>query len=422
MATGKTVRARGRRRWKWLTWSIVLALFLVCSGVVTSQVGLWRARVAIEARQHHSADTWLTIARFSWPRDAEWYYLSAIVNRRLLKFESVEQCLTQAHKLGWRVADLEREQTLAHAQTGQFHKVGNQWGGLLMTAGSDGPEICRAYAGFALARFQLNEAATVIELWKADFPNDPGPYVVEGDITSVLLRWAEAEALYLEALERDFELYDVRTKLAQVLMKQLKFGQAEEQLRMVLRADSAASEVQASLAHCVAQQGSVDDAMEILESGLDRDADNVRLLAEFGRLAVMAGDNTKAIESLSDVLEKEPENTELRYSYAQALRNAGREKEAQEHFRLVDEGTKALLHLSKMTETVVQDPSDVEARFQVASTTWRWKSRTEGVKWLGSILAIDPNHRETHALLAEHYEKTGDLEKAAHHRLKIEDK
>ena len=224
MDTTKEVRARRGSR-KRLTWLILLVVVLAAVGAVTYQVGLLQARLAIEARRHQTAESWLRIAGLVWPKNAEWYYLSAIVNRRLQRFESVEQCLQKAHELGWRVADLEREQTIAHAQSGQFQKVGNEWPDLLMTAGSDGPEICRAYVNFLLAGFRLNDASAVIKNWKADFPGDPGPYVVEGNITSVLLRWPEAEALFKQALRLDPQQIEARTKLAEALVKQLKFAE-----------------------------------------------------------------------------------------------------------------------------------------------------------------------------------------------------
>jgi hypothetical protein len=51
----------------------------------------------------------------------------------------------------------------------------------------------------------------------------------------------------------------------------------------------------------------------------------------------------------------------------------------------------------------------------VAEITWKWKSRRDGLAWLLSVLDYEPNHRATHALLAEHYSEVGDSQKAEAH-------
>lgn len=410
-------RRSGRRRW---TWVIVTSVVVVATAAVGAQVGLWKARVALDNREHDSARTWLSIARI-WPRSAEWFYLSAIAARREEDFAAVEQNLIRAHELGYNVEELDHQQLLAHAQTGQFRKVGNRWAELFRTAGADGPEVCGAFVKYALGRFRLDQAATVITTWKSDFPNDPEPWLVEGTITAVLQRWDESERLCRKALELDPGAVKARIKLAEACINQLKFSDAEQQLRIVSDGEANSPRVIASLAHCVAQQGRTDEAMKMLRSALKVDPDHVRLLAELGRLHLMMNENQAAADALSAVLKKEPENTKLRYSYAQALRNLGRESEAQEHFELVDRGTKALLQLSRLTEQVVDDPENIESRFQVASVTWHWKSRTEGAAWLHSVLEFDPEHKATHALLAQHYAATGDQQKAAYHRRLSED-
>ncbi len=409
---------RGYRRI--VTWSSILLTLIVATGALLFQVGLWRARLAIEYRQQNSAETWLNLAEWSWPKNAEWHYLSAIVSRRALNFEQVESHLRHANELGWDVTDLEYQQTLAQAQTGQFDMVENRWATLFETAGSDGPEICRSYVNFLLARFRLEEVSTILNGWRKDFPDDPGPDVIEGTITAQLLQWKKAEELYLKALQIDPTLDEARVKLAEALMKQLRFDEAEEQLRLVSAETAKTPDVIASNAHCVAQQGRLDEALQILETASKNNPSNIRLLAEMGRLQLMRADNKGAIMSLARVLEKEPENTEIRYAYAQALRNDGHEKEAQGHFRLVDQGTKALRELSRLTQEVVAHPEDVETRFQVGQITWKWKSRRDGLAWLRSVLEFAPDHKPTHALLAEHYEQEGDHQKAEFHRRKSE--
>lgn len=410
----RKVKSSGRR--KWFTWLIVFGMLLVACCAVLSQAGLWQSRLALDARQNSRAASWLRVAGMCWPRNAEWHFLSAVVSRRAERFPEVESHLRMAHKLGWSVSDLEREQTLAMAQTGQFRIVGNKWSNLFKTAGSDGPEICEAYVNFALSRFRLDEAASVLEGWKADFPEDPAPYMMEGKINVVQMQWDRAEASFRRALKIDSALDEARLELAKCLIEKLDFLHAEEQLEAVSENFQSKPEVIAALANCVAQRGELQEALQLLESGVSSHPDDEILLGALGRLQLMRGQNEAAIAALKPVLAIAPANTEIRYALAQALRNSGDEKSAQEHFRLVDEGTRALRSLPQLQSKIAADPSDLDTRFTIASVTWKWKSRKDGAAWLQSILDFDPQHRGANQLLAEHCENEGNLERAAYHR------
>jgi tetratricopeptide (TPR) repeat protein len=395
-----------------MTWLIVLGAIAVGVGLLTFHVSLWRARVAIEERRHVAADRWLSVARYCWPLNGEWHFLSVIVSRRTNDFERTKTELKNAHELGWPDHELERQQLLACAQTGQFDQVGQRWSQLFQNAGSDGPDLCRAYINFLMTRFQLHEVATIVDGWRKDFPEDPGPWVVEGMISANQLLWTDAETRFRKALELDPTLDDARFRLAETQIRQLKFSEAEFNLSALA---SRTPEVIASLAHCMAQQGRLDEALASLQSANESTPGNVGVLAELGRLQLMQGDYASALAALEDALKIQPENTEFRYAYAQALRNSGRETEAIEHFDRVNQATTALRDLARITRQVVSDPENIEARFKVAEITWRWKSRRDGLAWLLSILDYEPNHRATHALLAEHYSEVGDSQKAEAH-------
>jgi tetratricopeptide (TPR) repeat protein len=409
-------RKKSRFQLRKATTVLVLTGLVVVGCGLISQIALWKASLAIERRDNQDAEWWLRIGSWTWQRSGEWYYLSSIVNRRNEDFGKVETSLKAAHQRGWKSEDLERQQLLALAQSGQFTEVGDRWSELLVDAGSDGPEICKSFVNYSLSRFQIAEASTVIDAWKRDFPDDPEAWFVEGRILVVLQRWPDAERVLRQALQRDPVHQKSLKELTIPLMKQLKFPEAEAVAGQALKAEPESAEITASLAHCVLQQGRTDEASEILEAALKRHPSDLGLLAETGRLLLELGKLDQAVTYLNRVVELQPENTELRYALAQALRSLGKEQEAQQHFKLVDEGTRALLQLSRLTSQVVEDPSNVDLRFKVASITWKWKSRNDGEAWLRSVLEYDPKHTGAHKLLAEHYEGLGRKDKAELHR------
>lgn len=420
MSTERTEHPRESSRWRKLSILLVVLLLFVSSAAVLYQVGLWQAQVAIEARQHNTALNWLNGVAWIWPRNAEWYYLSARVNRRLENFDRVNSDLKKAHSLGWPVAELEYEQRLAQAQTRQFQYVANQWPLLFQNAGSDGPEVCEAYIHHALANFRLENASRVLETWKSDFPDDFEPYYVEGKITSVLQRWGEAEELYKTVLESKPDHLGALQGLSEALMEQLRYEDSIPVLQRAIELERSAESL-AHLAHSLTQLGKTEEALKVIQESQQEFPDDVRLDAEMGRLLTKLGRQAEAIPYLQAVVEQRPEETETRYVLAQALRATGQSQQAEGHFRLVDQGTKALLELSRLTLHVVDNPADVETRYRVAEITWKWKSRRDGEAWLMSVLEFDPEHAATHALLAKHFELTGNQDKAAYHALRAQE-
>lgn len=400
--------------------AIILCGIVVAACGIFSQVGLWQASLAIEQRQQDKAKSWLSLSAWTWPRTAEWYYLKSVVLRRDGQFDQLQVSLEVAFKKGWNVADLERQQTLALAQSDQFAEVSDQWGRLFLNAGSDGPEICKAFVNYSLSRFQIAEASSIIDAWKRDFPDDAEAWFVEGRILIVLQRWSDAENALQQALRRNPRHQGAMNEYSTALMKQLKFAEAAKALEQLRSLQPNSAETAAALAHCFTQMGEISKAESVLRNAMKKHPDDSALLAENGRLQLAVGNLVDAVSCLERAVEQQPENTELRYSLAQAMRSAGNEAESQRHFQLVDEGTKALLQLSRLINEVVETPQNTELRFKVASLTWKWKSRSDGEAWLRSVLDYDPDHKDAHAMLAEHYANTGRPDLAERHRKKAE--
>lgn len=397
---------------------MAVGALLICylaSGLAVD-LALWRAQICLHKRQHERALTWLNGFGWMQPRNAELHFLLARANRRLERFSEVERHLQRAVDLGWNRQDLEREQWLALAQTGQFAAMNSHWGDLFLNAGADGPEICKAFVIASLKRFQVADASRVIAGWKADFPDDPEPYFQEARIAGVALRWRDAESAYREALKLAPERKDVREGLIEALLKQLKFAEADAELKHLLQRDPGNTAAEVNRADCLIRLGSLDEARTLLQSILKHDASQYQALVMLGQLEMAAGRSTEAVKSLDQAVAIHSEDAETRYLFAKALRAAGRDDDAAPHFQFRESAKEPLLRLNQATVELVAAPRNLALRYEVGELTWRWKSHEEGAVWLLSLLELDPSHRPTHALLARHYELLGNNEKASRHR------
>ena len=125
----------------------------------------------------------------------------------------------------------------------------------------------------------------------------------------------------------------------------------------------------------------------------------------------------EALRYLKDAADIKPEDREIIYAYARALQATGDPEAAQKYFAFVDEATKPLIRLKQLTNQLLAEPERTELRYQIAMTTWKYKSRAEGATWFHSLLNVDPDHVPTHLALARHYQLVGDTELAKKHQL-----
>lgn len=424
-AASSTPRHRARRRpsmiRRVLTW-LLLVVLAVAGLRILFEVCLWRTQVALEDRRHVAADRWIGAAGwlgFVAPEDAtqaERILLQARTDRRLGRFTQLSEQLERVLELGGDLRAVEREQWLALAQTGQFDRVGAHLADLFREAGSDGPEICSAYVALLLSKFRTAEAIRILDIWEADYPNDPEAPFQRGRVQFVLQNWADSLDGLSRCLELNEDHLEARLMRAQARTKLVQFAEAERDLAIVLAAQPENLTALVERATCLSSLNKAEQAQQLLESVLELDRDNAAALSQLGRLHLKLEDPEAALPLLERAAELRPEDTDTRYALARTLQTQGHKAEAEPHFQFVTEATRELLKLSPLVEKLVASPEDVELRFRVAMITWKWKSRRDGEQWLRSVLDYDPGHMPTHSALAEHYNSIGETEKAEFHR------
>ena len=67
---------------------------------------------------------------------------------------------------------------------------------------------------------------------------------------------------------------------------------------------------------------------------------------------------------------------------------------------------------------LAENPLDPGIHYEFGTILMRDGRTQPALQWFDSALSLDPNHRPTHAALADYYEKNGDKLKAEEHRKK----
>lgn len=365
------------------------------------EVAVARARWLLDQRRDAQARSWLNLANGLSPRRGEVHFLQARLARREARYDDVRQYLTWAQAAHWPIPELEREQWLALAQTGQFEALQPHWQDLFLNAGADGPEICRAYVLASMKRCRLADARRVLAGWKADFPQDAGPYELEGWLHAVLLEWSDAVVAYQQALQRAPENQAARRGLAEALMKQLQFASAAEHWSWLLQQDPADSAARVGLAECHFRQGDVAAARTELSRVLSAAPDHYEALMLSGQIELADNQFQLAVKHLQAAVEQRPEDAEARYVLGRALRSIGDTVAAEEHLEYRQQAQPHLQRLNELMKQLPTQPADTQLRGEIAELTWQWKSRAEGCRWWQSILDVNPRHEDALRHLAE---------------------
>jgi tetratricopeptide (TPR) repeat protein len=331
-------------------------------------------------------------------------------------------------------AAMRREELLALAQNGQLEGIEAELVALLPEAGEEAAEISEAYAnGLAmLARF--DDALSVLDAWRRDFPDDPRPEYRIGRIREHQSVYDEAEASYRRALSRRAGYFPARYSLGRVLLHQLRAEEAVEHFQACLKMPLPEA-AQVELAIALKALGRGDEARPLLRQALA--ADSARLsasyvaideqpeifkaAAEYGKLEADAGNYQEAKQWLTAALDANPLDLMSRYSLAVSLRGLGEQAEAERQFARVAAAREAMAGAGALNSRIKANPQDVEARYLLGRMILEHESERSGLYWIRSIFAYDPDHLAAHELLAEYFAAKSDREShyarlAAYHR------
>lgn len=411
------------RRWL-LTkraWLVLLGSGLLAAGVWQGPV-LWRdyqirrARRAIEAHKPETALSRLESARHLDPQHAETHFWLARTHRHLGQFDRVRKHLQRAWKLGYPVTKLEREQVLTLAQAGQLDAAEPQLDDLLQDPQGDGQEICHAFVSGFWLNFRLEMAFKLLDVWEQDFPEDPEPSFWRGFIHKGLHHPEQAVRAFRNGLAMAPDRHDARLRMAQALVELAKFEPAEKQFRRCLEAEPGNAEALAGLGECLRETGRRHEAATAYRRALEHDPQQPTARLGLGQIALADGDPERVINLVESVVEARPHDIRPRYLLARALQQAGRNDEAERHFRKVEQSEKPMQKLEALLGKLPNRLNDPDLRYEIAKILRKQGSHETAARWLRTVVRMEPNHENAHRALAEYYSREGLPERADRHR------
>jgi tetratricopeptide (TPR) repeat protein len=312
--------------------------------------------------------------------------------------------LAHAAKAGWPAEAVDWEKRLLAAQEGGFvglEPVLRQ----RLDETPDHPEadlVREVLVPGYLARFDMSRAYRVLLDWVRLRPADVRPRLWLFDVARKLL----LPQLALEQARAAAELAPTnpaaRGAAGDILIENHQPTEAKPHFDWLLSHNPDDPVARLGLARCLRELGRTEDAAAELDTLLAARPTDPRALAERGYCDLALDHPADAVGRLTKAAELAPFETDLLHNLSVALELTGKPAEAA---AVRDRRARAeadLLELKEVTKKIAADPHNPDLRYQAGTLMLRNGQPVEGVRWLESALAENPNHAPTKQALADH--------------------
>lgn len=408
-----------------LKWILRIAVLIGIVGIAAWQISSYvsvRAHFnrGKEALEHDDPATALQhFNRYlEWrPESAEGHFLAAQAARRSGDLAWARQHLDEAIRLGWTPQAIEVEGAILEAQSGHLPQVVHILVWAVSENHPDTADILPILVPAYLADFRLLEAAAFSTRWIELRPQAAKAWALHADILERLRKKDEAINALRTLVKLTPDDREARLNLARLIIEAHQpADEAAEHLEWLVASDPKNPAVLTQLAACREAQGRPQDAISLLDKLLADTPRNAQALHIRGRLEMNEGRPAIAVQYLQRGVEVDPSDRELLYSLFHCLQKVGTPEEvraAEERWKRCEAD---LRKVSELGKAIAASPRDPELRREIGEIFLRNGRERDGIRWLESSLRIDPSHPSTHAVLADHYARTGRLQLAELHR------
>jgi tetratricopeptide (TPR) repeat protein len=422
-----------------LTIAVILAVAGWATGTLAT-VPIFFARYELALRNDLKATRWLDIAESLNGDRSEVSLLKARIARRFNDLEEMEKQLRNAIAGGGDPKEIDRERTLASAQTGQIDRVIGDIEQWMTDPGNNVADLADAYSTALQQKGRTNEAKVVLNVWIADCPSDPRPHVQWAQIAETELNPELAHQHYKLAMDKNPDYPPLLHSYGRFLLTQKQPAEAIEVLQSCLEvAPAAAPAVKTALAASHRLLGNRDIAFELLEDVIaTRQRELIesflRLSAvpepgepefELGKLYFDESNFQQAETYFRKASELSPDHFDAERQLGLTLQRLGRESEAAAVMERVDQKRKELADIAPYLRRINTKPEDYDARFQIAMILLRNGREQRAIEYFDGVLIDAPDHEPTHQRLFEIYSRKSLTETefsklAVHHRQVLE--
>jgi len=255
----------------------------------------------------------------------------------------------------------------------------------------------------------LDRAALWLHIWLEHYPNDWMPHLWRGEIHEKLLRHDRAQADFAQVLESRPDQPQALRGLGQIALSQrTDYVEAESYFRRSLAVAPRHPDARLGLAMCRYGRGDLNDARQLAQGVLDENYTHIGAAMLLGTIEAESGNQDEALRWLR-VAEKGGANPQaVCYQLAQVFRRTGQTADADRYERKFTELRDTQRAIDAATRGAQREPNNADRQAEVGRLCLAVGQSDLAAQWFLKALTIDPNHRSSHAALADYFARQTD--------------
>jgi tetratricopeptide (TPR) repeat protein len=411
---------RGRRR-PWFLVAVLLLVLLVYPTWYGLRVLRFRRDRAAAERALAEYDLAAARARLTdclrrWPSDPGTRLLAARTARRDGDLAAAEEYLAAGPGRDGPAGARALERALLQAQRGETPEVQGFLFSCLDVHHPESAAIFEALAVGSVHNYQVGQA----RFWAGELltkdPKNPVGRLVRAQTAESLGRDDRALDDY-RGVVADYPKYTAaRGRLAGLLLRTQKYEEAAAEYAALRRLLPDQEPPLLGLARCWVRLERTEEARPLVRQLEERYPNDSEAMLVCGQFALAEHRPADAEPLLRRAAELAPYDNEIHYQLGVCLGQLDRPEEARRHLERARQIEADLMRLEKLSTATVRAPTDPAPRLEAGRLCLQNGMAAEALRWLDGALAVAPDHKPTHAALADYFASRGDAEQAEHHR------
>lgn len=325
--------------------------------------------------------------------------------------------------LGGATEETAFEWALLQAAGGNFEEVEEYLQKQVNQFPEAGPLVWEALAEGYLRVYRSSDAMICVDLWLKRFPEDVRALELRGRAYITGKGVVRGTEDYRHVLALDPGRKQTRWRLIEGLINLGTYDEAAENLEMFAREQPDNPEIAVRLARCYIVLNRRKEALQLLDRMLAKYPDDGFCLRVRGQYALTESPEIEAAADAETWMRKAaavlPEDYQTQYLLFETLRRQGKETEAKSQYVKVEKVKDRVERLSELrSRRLTEQPLDPALHYEMGMLLIGTAHAEVGERWLLTALSLDPDHKPSHAALADYYKRIGKKQLAEEHRVK----
>lgn len=378
----------------------------------------WRAaEAALERHDCWQAYEQLQPCLDAWGDDLEVLLVAARAARLAGALDAAEAHVAHCERLAPTEDAVRFERMLLQVQQGDLQPYWEPLRRLIDIADDRQNDALAALASGLANTLQVSEAVDCLDKIRQRDPDFLPMLLLSAELRLRFQRNAEARWFLEKAVMQLPNALTPRLRLAECLIQEGAARDAAVHLELLQRSHPDHADVLLALARCRIYRNQVDSARELLDRLLLRHPRHLEALVERGRVEQRVGDPNLAQTWLRRALEVNPDHLAAWQTLEASCLAASQTEAAQRCRAEIERIEVESGRLQRLVVEATQSPSAGAADRTELGDQWRRLHQSrDAQKYLFSALQIDSRYGPAHRALAELFEETGQLHRAARHR------